>query len=454
MRRGRGGGVVVVVAMAALATASCSAVLDFHECNVDADCVGRSATESLYCNPDHQCINATPCRVSVDATAAGTPLVIAGLYLQSTAVDGPNDHAIRQAVDLAAFELNQFGVPVRHVACDTSGDKASALRSLELAVTQFKAVAVVGPNTSDELIALAPEIRQRGVVVVSPAASAATIADLVDDNLIWRTCASDNLQAKVLASLLPAQSPLDLVYVSGDPYAVGLEKAFIGVYGMTGVTPIQFDSGMAASAVAQMNAHYAVLIADVDAPALVTALQGAPGLAATQFLMTDSALTPTLWGAGPYDFTFLTRIRGTAPALPAFTDASGPVYASFDVSYRGQWNGEPPSETAFVANAYDAAYAIAIGAAAAGSSPTGSAIAAELARMSDHAGTSVQIGPAQYQAGVNALLAGGNIDLVGTSGPIDWDEKGDVVTAPTEVWQVAQASDGTPTFKVISTENP
>jgi ABC-type branched-subunit amino acid transport system substrate-binding protein len=223
---------------------------------------------------------------------------------------------------------------------------------------------------------------------------------------------------------------------------------------MSGVTPIQFDSGMAAGAVAQMNAPYAVVIADVDAPALVTALQGAAALSTTKFLMTDSALTPTLWGAGPYDFAFLGRIRGTAPALPAFTDASGPVYASFDVSYRGQWNGEAPSETAFVANAYDAAYAIAIGAAAAGASPTGSAIATELGRMSDSGGTAVQIGPAQYQAGVNALLAGGNINLVGTSGPIDWDDHGDVVTAPTEVWQVVQGTDGMPTFKVVSTETP
>ena len=259
----------------------------------------------------------------------------------------------------------------------------------------------------------------------------------------------------MLSGLVPKSTPLDLVYVSGDPYAVGLEKAFIGVFGTTNVTPIQFDTGMAASAVAQMSAPYAVLIADFDAPALVAALRGAPGQSTTQYLMTDSALTPTLWGAGPYDYTFLTRIRGTAPALPAFSDASGPVYASFDVSYRGQWNGEPPSSTAFVANAYDAAYAIAIGAAAAGgSSATGSAIAARLARMSDHAGTVAEVGPAQYQAAVNALSAGGNIDLVGTSGPIDWDDKGDVVTAPTEVWQVARGVDGMPTFKVLSTTNP
>jgi branched-chain amino acid transport system substrate-binding protein len=173
----------------------------------------------------------------------------------------------------------------------------------------------------------------------------------------------------------------------------------------------------------------------------------------TQYLMTDSALTPTLWGAGPFDFTFLTRIRGTAPALPAFSDPSGPVYAAFDLSYRGAWK-ESPAQTAFVANAYDAAYAIAIGAAAAGPAPSGRAIAANLARMSDHAGAVVELGPAQYQAGVNALDGGGTIDLVGTSGPIDWDGNGDVVTAPTEVWHVTEDANAMPTFTVDSTVTP
>jgi ABC-type branched-subunit amino acid transport system substrate-binding protein len=171
--------------------------------------------------------------------------------------------------------------------------------------------------------------------------------------------------------------------------------------------------------------------------------------------MTDSALTPTLWGAGPYDFTYLTRIRGTAPALPAFSDPSGPVYAAFAVSYRGHWMQEDPADTAFVANAYDAAYAIAIGAAATAGTATGKGIAANLARMSDTAGgLKVQIGPGEYQAGVNALVGGGTIDLVGTSGPIDWDEKGDVITAPTEVWQVVQGAGAMPEFKVLSTVNP
>jgi hypothetical protein len=263
------------------------------------------------------------------------------------------------------------------------------------------------------------------------------------------------LQAKVLATLVPATASLDVVWVTHDSYTEGLSKAFIADSGRSDATAIQFDTGHAADAVAQMNAPaYAVLIADFDAPALVAALAGAPGQSMTQYLMTDSALTPTLWGTGPFDFTFLSRIRGTAPALPAITDPSGPVYAAFDASYRAQW-GESSSQTAFVANAYDAAYAIAIGAAAAGSSPTGHAIAARLASMSDHAGTTVHVGPGEYQAAVNALSEGGTIDLVGASGPIDWDANGDVVTAPTEVWQVVKdTTSGMPTFKVLSTLNP
>jgi branched-chain amino acid transport system substrate-binding protein len=445
----------VALLVGALLSASCSAVLHFHECDTSADCGGRGAT--LYCNVEHQCIDSSPCYVSTEASPGGTPLVIAGLYLSSEPSGGPNDHAIRQAVDLAAFELNHLSVPVRHVACDTGGDPDVALRAFDMAVTQFHAVAIVGPNSSSELLALAPEAKRRGVAVVSPAASAAAIADVMDDNLVWRTCASDNLQAKVLTTLVPATAmPLDVLWVPKDPYADGLAKAFISTSGRTDATPIQFESGDVATAVAQMNApQYAVLVVDVDAPALLQSLRGATGQSMTQYLMTDSALTPTLWGAGPFDFTFLSRIRGTAPALPAFADASGPVYAAFSAAYRGHWMQEDPADTAFVANAYDASYAIAIGAAAAGATATGASIAANLARMSDTAGgLPVHIGSGEYQAGVNALASGGTIDLVGTSGPIDWDEKGDVLTAPTEVWQVVQGASAMPEFMVLKTVNP
>lgn len=444
--------------LATLCGAGCSALLNFHECDTSKDCAGRtpSGGAPLYCNSEHQCIDTTPCAVSVDATAAGAPLVIAGLYKTSGPND-VNDHAIRQAGDLAATELNTNGVPVRHVVCDTAGDPMQARLALKIAVQQFHAVGVVGPDTSGEVLSgIAPVVQQYGAVVVSPSATNPAIADVPDGNLIWRTCPSDNLQAKVLAMLVPSAmaATLDIVYVSHNSYADGLEKAFVSASGRSDAKTIPFDTGGAASVVTQMNAPaWALLIADTDAPDLVKALHGAPGQAMTQYLMTDSALAPTLWGAAPYDFSYLGRIRGTAPALPAFSDPSGPVYAAFKSSYMGVFH-EDPANTAFVANAYDAFYAIAIGGGAAGARPTGAAIAANLQRMSDHAGTPVQVGSLNYQRGVNALAGGGTIDLVGTSGPIDFDDRGDIVSAPIEVWQVTKDAGGAPTFTTVMTITP
>ena len=190
---------------------------------------------------------------------------------------------------------------------------------------------------------------------------------------------------------------------------------------------------------------YAVLIVDFDAPALVAALQGAAGQSTTQYLMTDSALTPTLWGAGPFDFTFLTRIRGTAPALPAFTDPSGPVYAAFDVSYRAAVSiSESPADTAFVANAYDAAYAIAIGAAAVGGVADGARHRGEPCAHVGRERHAVRDRAGAVSGGrQRARTPGGNIDLVGHVGPDRLGRRrATCVTAPTEVWQVRRRPAG------------
>lgn len=440
----------LLVVVLVTASAGCSALLDFHECNVSADCAGRSPDGgvALYCTSDHMCVDPTPCVVSTAPAAATTsqaPLVIGGLYKLSGT--GANDHAVRQAVDLAAEQLATVNQPVLHVACDTAGDPAQAANALRVAVEIFHAVAIVGPRTSDEVVkGLAPIVKRYGAVIVSPSATNPSIGQLDDDNLIWRTCPSDDLQAKVLTTLVPTASKLDLVYVDMNTYATGLEQAFTQQWGGMVSKSIVFPSGMAAMAVAEMDApQYALLIADTDAPALVTAIGATAALASTQFLMTDSAQAPALWGAAPYDYTLLSRISGTAPGLPPDSDPSAAVYRSFASDYQAHWN-EDPADTAHVANAYDAAFVIAIAAAAAGTQPRGVDIAANLARLSTAGALAVDVGPITFTMGVNTLVSGSNINLVGASGPIDFDANGDVVTAPIEVWGIAQGTDGSPTF--------
>ena len=50
--------------------------------------------------------------------------------------------------------------------------------------------------------------------IISPSATNPNITGLDDGNLVWRTAASDNLQAKVLGTLPPSTAKVDIIYVN------------------------------------------------------------------------------------------------------------------------------------------------------------------------------------------------------------------------------------------------
>lgn len=443
----------------ALMAAGCSAVLKFHECDVDSDCTGSGPDGgALFCTDDHMCVGAVPdyklCVVSVpaDGKIPDGALVIGGLFRTSGAND-VNDHAFRNAADLAAQEFRDAKYNVAHVVCDTAGDPVQAARAYNVVIDRFGAKIVVGPDTSDEVFAVADIVKSRGVPLISPSATNPNISMLDDGNLVWRTAASDNLQAKVLATLPTATSKLDIIYVSDSTYATGLKDAFVSQLSGLGGTPepaLGFAAGDTAAmnqAVATVSSHqpaYALLIADFDAPPLMAAVAKAAGLSMTQFLMTDSAKKPSLWGQLT-SYGALARVRGTGPANPDPIDPSGQAFAVMANNYKGRF-GEDPAETAYVNNSYDAFYVAAFVALALPADKRTSAnLVANLGRVSDPGAQPVTIGTNGITAGVTGLSAG-TINLVGTSGPLDFDSHGDVVSAPIEKWSVVTTTTP-PTFK-------
>ena len=346
--------------------------------------------------------------------------------------------------------------PVVHVVCDTAGDPDQAARAYNVVIDRFGAQIIVGPDTSDEVFAVAKEVKARGVPLISPSATNPNISGLDDGNLVWRTAASDNLQAKVLGTLPPSTAKVDIIYVNDSTYASGLKDAFVGNFPGTVTRSVGFaggdTSGMnaAVAAAAGDAPTFALLIADFDAPPLMAAVAGADGLAMTQFLMTDSAKKPSLWGELGGNYTPMARVRGTGPANPAFSDPSGMAFSVLQTNYKARFNGEDPAETAFVGNAYDAFYVAAFaGLSLPAGKRSGSALVAALGRMSDAGGTSVTVGPNNISAGVTTLQNGGSINLIGTSGPIDFDGNGDVLSAPIEKWSVA-ITGAMPTFQTDS----
>jgi hypothetical protein len=190
---------------------------------------------------------------------------------------------------------------------------------------------------------------------------------------------------------------------------------------------------------------FALLIADFDAPPLMSAVASASGLTMTQLLMTDSAKKPSLWGQLGGSYTVMSRVRGTGPANPDPMDPSGMAFAVLANNYKNKF-GEDPAETAFVNNSYDAFYIAAFVTLSLPSDKRTSAnIVTNLGRVSDPAAKKVNIGPNGITDGVTGL-SNGNINVVGTSGPVDFDVNGDVISAPIEKWSVV-TSGTTPMFK-------
>jgi ABC-type branched-subunit amino acid transport system substrate-binding protein len=235
---------------------------------------------------------------------------------------------------------------------------------------------------------------------------------------------------------------VNVAYVN-TAYGSGLNTAFVAEWSRrSGGTPLSArpfaegeDATMIVSRLGADTPDYSLIVADSDANAIMNALYANPaGLSATQFLFTDGAKGNGLFGASP-NLSVLARVRGTAPANPALTD---PVFATFRLAYTDRFATDPTT-TAFVANTYDATFAVAL-AIAGGSEerPSGAALAERMSRMSNAQGVRVEAKPAtDFTKGASALSSGGTIDLVGSSGPLTWDSTtGDLTEAPIEVWGV------------------
>jgi branched-chain amino acid transport system substrate-binding protein len=442
--------------IAALSSASCSLALKFNECDNDDQCKARGDT--LFCTPDHFCAQGPPlCAGGLyGAPPGGNTVMIAGLFRLSGA-SGDKDTEMAQAAQLAIEEISRTA-PIGMVLCDTAGSFKQARSSLRKALFDYKIVGAVGPTTSGEVLGnksipgtegagAGDFATENNLVIVSPSATNPSITDLPDNGLIWRTAASDNFQAVKLAALIPPKTggvdtKINIAYVD-TPYGQGLKDAFIielsGQMRPKVLATVPFMNGddphgLILTPLANSSPNYSMIVADEDAAAIANELYKStlPGLMTTQFLFTDGAKGPSLIGMMP-SMTVAARIRGTGPATP-----SGPVYEIFRLSYTTRF-GSDPSGTSFVANAYDATYALALGVAGSlNNRPvTGTAVSTVMKRMSATAGTRVNVSPNDFIKGTSALSSGGSIDLIGTSGPLTWNnDTGDLSDAPLEVWGI------------------
>lgn len=290
------------------------------------------------------------------------------------------------------------------------------------------ATCISGDYASTATVAVARSVTiPGGVMLISPASTADALSDLEDEGLFARTAPPDGLQGKALADRMEQelgglQGKTINIGARNDLYGTGFADSLeqeLEARGATVAAKVVYDPEQPSynSEAAQLTSGNPDNFVIIDFPE--TFAKVGPALARTgnwepdQTFITDglsSTDLPELIGAQETD-----AMLGTAPGT-----FSGDAPDAFDAAYKA---APGPARNLFDAPTFDDVTLCYLGAVAAGSSD-GEAIAEAIVDATAPGGKKYTF--EQLPQAIEALEAGEDIDYEGASGPVDWDEGGDL----------------------------
>ena len=290
------------------------------------------------------------------------------------------------------------------------------------------ATCISGDYASTATVSVARSVTvSGGVMLISPASTADALSDLDDDGLFARTAPPDGLQGKALADRMEQQlnglqGKTINIGARNDLYGTGFAdslEAELKERGATVAEKVVYDPEQPSynSEAEQLTSGNPDNFVIIDFPE--TFAKVGPALARTgnwspqQTFITDGLSSTDLTELlGPEETE---GMLGTAPG--AF---SGNAPDAFDRLYK---EAPGPARNLFDAPTFDDVILCYLAAVAAGSSE-GEEIAAEIVDVTGPPGAKYTF--EQLPQAIEALEEGKDIDYEGVSGPIDWDEKGDL----------------------------
>ena len=366
----------------------------------------------------------------------GDPLKIAFLadYSGAIAEFGP---AIETGVRLAVKHLNDaggvFGQDVQVVTGDTGLDSTRAVEEARRLIEVEGAHAIVGPLASGITLAVAESVTgPANIPTISPSATSPQITLADDNGFLFRSTVSDAAQGPVLAQLAADEgySNVSVLYVD-NAYGQGLAEAFLDAWGGESVS-VAYAEGQTSYLAELQNvagANGEVLIAvGYPTEAQVYIREALENGIFDTFLFVDGTKSQDLIDA--IGQGFLNGMKGTAPASGPESDS----LRNFNAAYAAEY-GELPS-IPFVREAYDAAVAIGLAAASAGSTD-GVRLRDHLRMVAAPDGAVISAGAEGVAAGLRALANGESVNYEGAATTVDWNAAGDVTTGFIGVWQFA-----------------
>lgn len=385
--------------------------------------------------------------IAVAPPVSAQSVVVGTLFDHSGALKdwGPRH---QQAAELAAKQMAAAGLTLNFVHEDSQTMAEAAKKAAEKLIQKDKVVAIIGSSSSGVTIPVAETVTSpANMLMISPGATAAYITELpqdADKDYLFRTCPSDNLQGVVLGKLAAGLFKTASVIYVNNPYGQGLARQFSRSFTKRGgfvYTMIPHGEEVAKSYADELRNAYSrmystkpfrsgrsdvLCVLSYPEHAKIYVKEAIKNHNANQFLFCDGSKSEELAAAvGPEN---VEGTMGTAPGA-----AVGEAFLKFSAAFTEAYKELPKSP--FIANAYDAAAVIGLAAYAAKAKDlplTTENIRNQLREVAGPPGTFV--GPGEFDRAFKLLAEGAPIDYEGASGPVNFDQHGDVL-APIEVWR-------------------
>ncbi|MEM7044596.1 MAG: ABC transporter substrate-binding protein [Pseudomonadota bacterium] len=311
------------------------------------------------------------------------------------------------------------------ILADSQCDPKAGVDAGGKVVNVEQVVAIIGASCSGATNGMVQSVTiPAGVVSLSDSATAPSITDLEDGDLVFRVAPSDAYQGLAIAQLAIDQGykKLAMTYANDD-YNAGIAAVFEQAFQDLGgeITANQAHEPNKASYRSEIST-----LSGNDAEGLaIFAYYGGSGITIIRNSLENGLFDKFMAADGMFDASVIEQIGADILRDNIFITQSASDYA--DDSYKAfaeafEATGNDPIAP-YAAHGYDASFLLALAIEKAGSADRG-AIGAALREVASGPGTVIR--PGEWEKAKAAIAAGEDINYEGASGNVDFDEAGDV----------------------------
>ena len=311
------------------------------------------------------------------------------------------------------------------VLADSACDPKAGVDAGGKVVNVEQVVAVIGASCSGATNGMVQSVTiPAGVVSVSDSATAPSITDLEDNDLVFRVAPSDAYQGAALAKLAYDSGARNLAMTySNDDYNAGIANVFEQAFKDLGgtITANQAHEPNKASYRSELSTLGGT---DNDGLALF-AYYGSSGIAIIRNSLENGLFDKFYAADGMFDVSVIEQIgadnlRGNIKITQSASDYEDNAYQVWAEGYKATGN-DPKAP--YAAHGYDATFLIALAIEKAGVADR-SKIGAALREVANPPGEVIL--PGEWEKAKKMIAEGKDINYEGATGNVNFDDAGDV----------------------------